>query len=112
MISVRQLHDEAMNLAQRAMVLRHEGAEETARRLTRQALHLEARAAMQLPGTKESEPTRSILYKSAASLAVLAGEDFMALTLAAAGMDGYPQPQEAYELGKILRIGGDDGNQP
>src|SRR3712207_2893391 len=91
--SVRSLHDEAMELSQQALVARNAGDVRRAEELARQACALEAQAAELVPEGKGSEPTRSILYRSAASLAYQCKEYRMAQQLVAKGLAGYPPPR-------------------
>ena len=69
MSKVRQLHDKAMELNQLAIVERDVGKWRKAKKLCAEALILERKAARMIPFNKDSEPTRSILYRSAATLA-------------------------------------------
>lgn len=98
MSTVRGLHDEAMKLSQLALVARHTGEEERAERLARQAYELETKAAELVPEGQASEPTRSILYRSAASLALQSKEYRIAQQLIAKGLSGYPPPRVEQEL--------------
>jgi len=87
MTTVRELHDKAMFLAQLAVVARDRDKDEArARDLARRAYELERQAAELVPVTKESEPTRSVLYRSAASLAYQCREFEAALELVAEGV--------------------------
>lgn len=97
-MSVRELHKKAMDLAQLAMVARHNSEWEKVGNLTSEAYKYEWQAAEQIPETPESEPTRSILYRSAASLAYQAKEYDVSLRLIAKGLSGYPPPQVLQEL--------------
>jgi hypothetical protein len=74
MSTVRELHDKAMHLAQLALLARQQGKLEEAKDLARQACVLETKAADMIPEDEDSEPTRSILYQSAASLDHLSQE--------------------------------------
>jgi hypothetical protein len=58
----------------------------------------EAQAAELIPEGKSSEPTRSILYRSAASLAYQCKEFSIAVRLIAKGLSGFPTPQIEQEL--------------
>jgi hypothetical protein len=98
MSNVRQLHDEAMKLAHLALVARHNQEWERAETLARQAYELEAQAAELVAEGPSSEPTRSILYRSAASLAYQCKEFAIAQRLIAKGLSGYPPPQVEQEL--------------
>lgn len=103
-MSVMDLHHEAMSLVQRALVLRHEGANDLVATLSRQALELEARAALMIGRAKAAEPTRSIMFRSAAALAMQCGENTLALILATAGLDGYPPADIRAELEAVRRV--------
>lgn len=70
--TVRDAHDEAMVHAQEAIVLREQARAESRRGLT---LELEALSILEASGTgPETEPTRSILRRSAGWLAHDAGD--------------------------------------
>ena len=64
--NVRDLHNEAMALAQEAVTARAKGDAERAAHLAARALIPERIAAEMLPATPKSEPTRSTLFLSAA----------------------------------------------
>ncbi len=72
---IRQTHQRAMDLAEEAQVARRAGDEEKARRQFRLAFFLEAMAANAAPDGNEAEPSRSILYRSAAALALDCADD-------------------------------------
>ena len=98
MSSVRELHDKAMNLAQLAVLALHSQDWKRAEELARQAYEHEAQAAELIPLGESSEPTRSILYRSAASLAYQCKEFATAQRLIAKGLSGFPTPQVEQEL--------------
>jgi hypothetical protein len=98
MSTLRELHDKAMRIAHLAMVARHNQEWERAETLAREASELEAHAAELVPEDQNSEPTRSILYRSAASLAYQCKEFASAQRLIAKGLAGYPPPQVEQEL--------------
>lgn len=98
MSNVRELHDKAMQLAQLALIARHNQEWEKAESLARQSYEYEVQAAEFIPEDKSSEPTRSILYRSAASLAYQCKEFDTAKRLIAKGLSGYPPPQIEQEL--------------
>jgi len=98
MKSVRELHDKAIELAQLALVARQSGDLSKAENLAYQAYEYEVQAADLVPEGKSSEPTRSILYRSAASLAYQCKEFQIAQRLIAKGLSGYPPPQIEQEL--------------
>ncbi len=102
MYTVRSLHDEAMELAQLALVARQTGDQERAAALTLEAFGCEAQAADLVPEGVDSEPTRSILYRSAAWLALQANLPDEAVRLAKQGLAGSPPPEIAAELEEAL----------
>ena len=63
------VHDKAMMLSQNAFVLIARGREAEALPLNEQAFELERQAALSLLDRKDLEPTRSILFRSAAVIA-------------------------------------------
>ena len=100
--TVRELHHEAMAFAQDAMIARHvHNDTERFRQLAAQALPLEVEAAQRLERTKESEPTRSILYLSAASLAWQAEDYKQARELVREGLSGFPSPRTEHNLHEL-----------
>jgi hypothetical protein len=101
MTNVRELHSEAMRLAQLALIARHRGEYDKAETIARQAYEYENEAAHLVPEGEESEPTRSILFRSAASLAYQCGELLDAQRLIAKGLSGYPPPQVEAELKEL-----------
>jgi hypothetical protein len=98
MITVNDLHPQAMDLAEMAFWHRRKGEEEKAKSLFVEALKLERQAAALLPSTREAEPSRSVLYRSAASLAYNAGDYEAADWLIANGLAGFPPSEIKEEL--------------
>jgi hypothetical protein len=98
MSQIHELHQQAMNLAESAAVARLRGALEQAAHLTRQAFEQETHAASLTANTLEAEPTRSVLHRSAASLAIECGELQTAERLIATALSGNPPPEIAEEL--------------
>jgi hypothetical protein len=92
MSKVQEFHEQAMMLSDQAMVARHHGEKERAIALSYQAFEYESQAAALIPNEKASEPTRSILYCSAASLAYDAKKLWEAQQLIVEGLSGYPSP--------------------
>lgn len=75
-----------------------------ARSLFRQACAKESAAAERLVDNLEEEPTRSVLFRSAASLAI-EGKQFMrAAYLIACGLEGTPPSEIREELRNLLRV--------
>lgn len=102
MTTPRLLHNEAMSLAQDAYMARETGQDEQALGLAARALELEVDAAEMIPLAPESEPTRSILYRSAASLAMQARQFERALRLAGQGLAGFPPPRVISEITDLI----------
>lgn len=98
MSTVRELHNRAMELAQRALVERETGNHPEATGLAGEALSFELEAATLLQKSPAAEPTRSIIYQSAASLAQQAGDLPQAQRLIAEALSGYPPPRVEQEL--------------
>jgi hypothetical protein len=98
MSTVRELHREAMALAQRALIEREAGNAAVAEMLSAQALPIELSAARLVEKSVASEPTRSMLYLSAASLAFQAKDNATAQRLVAEGLSGYPPPKVEQDL--------------
>jgi hypothetical protein len=106
MSEIEQLHEQAVDIAEEAFAAQRKGDAESAKNLFLQALELEVQAASIYPATSESEPTRSILYRSAAALAYHAKEYDRAEQLIACGLSGYPP----IEIKEELRALQDDVN--
>lgn len=101
MSTVRDLHDEAMVLAQESILARETGTPQKAIELAMQALKLEAEAAAQIDISISNEPTRSILFKSAASLALQSREYDYAERLIAEALLGFPPSSVRSELESV-----------
>ena len=101
MATVRELHRQAMELAQDAMIEREQGNATRARQLAAQALPLEVEASSRIEKTVEAEPTRSILYLSAASLALQAEDYDQARQLVQEGLSGFPSPRTEHDLHEL-----------
>lgn len=102
MSGINQLHDEAMDLADQAFIAKRRGEGDLAAGLLRQALALEMEAAHKLRDSLGAEPSRSILYRSAASLAMDCGEHRLAERLIALALSGDPPPEIAEDLRDLL----------
>ncbi|HAG81350.1 MAG TPA: hypothetical protein DCL61_09295 [Cyanobacteria bacterium UBA12227] len=98
MNQIQTLHQQAMDLAEAAAVARLRGAIEQAAQLTRQAFEQETQAANLIASVLDAEPTRSVLHRSAASLAIECGELRAAERLIATALSGSPPPEIAEEL--------------
>lgn len=93
MRSVRDLHDEAMGLAVAAQRAHESGNIKEEVQLALLACDLERQAAIQLDPIPEDEPTRSILFCSAASLAWQGGDNMLCERLCYDGLRGFPPPE-------------------
>lgn len=102
MSEVRELHDQAMALAEKASVAKLSGNLEQAKTLLRQAYKNELEAASLLKDISSPEPTRSILFRSAASLAIDCNELREAERLLAIGLSENPPSDIAEELRDLL----------
>jgi len=99
------LHERAMALAESAFEARRLGQLAAASEAFHKALDLEKQAAELLPANLENEPSRSILFRSAATLALHAALPDEAVKLAAAGLLGSPPLGLKMELGEVLERG-------
>lgn len=100
----RSLHNQAMALADEAWMARRMGMADMARAFATRALLPEMQAARLLAATPGNEPTRAILYRSAASLAYQAGRWSTMGRLARAGLRGHPPPRERRTLTALARL--------
>ncbi|BAZ37637.1 hypothetical protein NIES4101_35600 [Calothrix sp. NIES-4101] len=98
MSQIQEKHTTAMDLAEAAMVAKLRGDLEQASLLTRQAFENELAAAELIVNQLDAEPTRSILHRSAATLAIDCGELKIAERLIATALSGNPPEEIASEL--------------
>ncbi len=98
MSQIEELHKEGMHLAEMAIVAKLKGDLEQSNQLFRQAYEKESQAARLMPDEPSHEPTRSILYRSAASLALDCNEYREAERLISVGLAGNPPEEIALEL--------------
>lgn len=97
-----KLHREAMDLADQAVTAQRRKARDEATQLFKQAFERERAAAVIFVNDFDAEPTRSVLLRSAASLALDCQEYREAERLIAAALWGNP-PAELYdELRELL----------
>ena len=96
------LHHQAMQLADEADRLRRQGDGAAAGQLLRQAFEKERQAAEQTSSDVRLEPTRSVLHRSAASLALECGDYREAERLIAVALSGEPPDEIADELRDLL----------
>jgi len=83
---INDLHERAMSLAEAAIVARTEGDEATSRERFQEALELARQAAARIAPHVGEEPMRSVLHRSAASLALNCEEYRLAEKLLAVGL--------------------------
>ena len=99
-MTVRDLHREAMDLAEQSLLARRRGDHEAAASLVVAALEKESAAADLV--SEGEEPTRSVLFRSAGHLALEAGFTKDALDLAIRGLSGEPPSPIKSELAEVL----------
>jgi hypothetical protein len=102
MTSIREQHERAMELADFAFAAKRVNDRETAARLFHDALDHERSAANAAAQEKDAEPTRSVLYRSAASLAIQCAEYREAERMIAIALCGEPPEEIAEELRDLL----------
>src|SRR4051812_43490114 len=102
MNELNTLHQKAMELADQAADARRAGDLDGHKRLTIEALACEAEAARTFAAESNLEPTRSVLFRSAAALAVECQELRIAEQLISAALAGNPPPAIADELRDLL----------
>jgi hypothetical protein len=100
---MHRYHDTAMDLADKADRARRNGDATESKRLLTEAFCHERDAAMEFDNVEDMEPTRSVLFRSAASLAFEAGLLEEARIMAVKGLYGlYIREDIAKELQDIL----------
>jgi len=103
MPDVARLHREAMKLAERGFEVRRHGSAQNADELFASALAREREAA-EVADEQRLEPTRSILFRSAAWLAYHAGQEREALRLVGRGLTTTTPEDIANELRELRTI--------
>jgi hypothetical protein len=98
MSQIQEKHTTAMDLAEAAMIAKLRGDFEKASQLTRQAFENEQAAAAIIANQLDAEPTRSILHRSAATLAIDCGDFQAAERLIATALSGNCPGEIAEEL--------------
>ncbi len=115
MKAFKDLHHEAMRLVDEAAGARHQGNAPLASERLRQAFDRERQAADLVAADFTLEPNRSVLHRSAASLALECGELREAERLIAVALSGDPPLQIAEELRDLLEqvyFGAKKGRRP
>ncbi|MEH2015503.1 hypothetical protein [Nostoc sp.] len=110
MNQIQELHKQAMDLAEAAFTAKLRGDLKQANQVSRQAFDKESQAAALIANELDAEPTRSVLHRSAATLAIDCGELQAAERLIAMPAAGYAYalsgnpPQEIAQELKYLFI--------
>jgi hypothetical protein len=99
---INELHERAMDLAEAAMVARMQGDPATSRRRFQEALAPAIQAAALIAPHVDEEPMRSVLHRSAGSLALNCQEYRQAEKLLAVGLAGEPPGEIADEMRDLL----------
>ena len=99
---INKLHKEAMDAANEAYVADLHGDDARAETLFREAFEKEREAALLLKDDVQAEPTRSVLFRSAATLGIDCHEFREAERLIAIGLSGDPPQQLCEELRDAL----------
>jgi tetratricopeptide (TPR) repeat protein len=102
MQQMKDLHHEAMELVDEADDLRRKGDAEASVDRLRRAFDRERQAAEMSAPDLALEPTRSVLHRSAATLAWRCGEYREAERLITTALSGNPPPDIAEELRDLL----------
>ena len=97
-----EIHREAMELADQAYLARLQGDIDKGKELLRKAFEKEREAANMMVSDYDKEPTRSVLHRSAASLAIDCGEVREAERLISSALVGNPPDEIASELRDLL----------
>jgi hypothetical protein len=100
---INKLYRDTMDLADRALDARRQDNLTEFKELSRQAYIKESEAA-NLVAQTDIEPTRSVLHRSAATLAVDCGEMRVAEKLIAMALAGNPPDEIAAELRELLML--------
>lgn len=100
--TINRLHTDAMKIANEAYVADLQGDYDKAEILFREAFEKESKAALLLKDDLDAEPTRSALFRSAASLGIDCREFREAEKLIALGLTGNPPDELCDELRDAL----------
>ncbi|GAP11124.1 hypothetical protein BECAL_02309 [Bellilinea caldifistulae] len=95
------LHNSALELADKAYIARKNGDLEMAKFYALCAMSYEVMAAKRLLPNADNEPTRSVIYRSAATLAIWGGDYISALHYAREGKSSYTPADIRHELDEI-----------
>jgi len=98
----RELHNHAMDLFELGLLTARAGKSVESRRLFNEALEKEAGAADSVADDYDLEPTRSILHRSAASMALRIGDVKKAKQYVEAGLAGNVPKDNAWGVDRQL----------
>ena len=98
MMEIQELHKSAMELADKADFLTTQGKADEAKSHYSEALEVERKAALAARQQQIGEPTESVLFRSAASLAYTIADYREAERLVCLGLAGNPPAEIADEL--------------
>jgi hypothetical protein len=101
-MDIKELHNQAMEIADLADLQKIQGNKEEAFSLYEQSYDLEYKAAIKAYGDNVGEPSVSILLRSAASLAMSCRKYRNAEKLIALALSGEPPAEIAEELRDLL----------
>jgi predicted helicase len=99
---LKELHEKAMEYSDRAFIAKREGDSQNELMYSRLAFELEEKAAEILKDVLDAEPTRSILYRSAASIAIDCNELNKAEQLINTALAGKAPLEIVGELNELL----------
>lgn len=102
MKSIKELHNQSMDFAELAMLARLRGNFEEAASLFKKALTFELESIKILDVNERTEPTYSVLHRSAATLALDCNEPRQAEQIVAKALSGNPPAEIAEELRDLL----------
>lgn len=97
-METQELHTRAMEMADQADLLKRQGKEDEALPLYKESLQFEREAAYLARRQQVGEPTESVLFRSAASLAYILKDYREAERLVCMGLAGNPPVEIAEEL--------------
>ena len=102
MTNTNELHDQAMEFVDKAYLAKRNGQVDLSVEFLQSAFELENQAAQTLQDELNIEPTRSILYRSAASLAIELGKFDDAKNLIDIALSGNPPLEISIELKNLF----------
>ena len=102
-MTIEELHTQAMDMAEQADFLKMQGRADEANALYVKSFEAEKEAAYQAKDQKVGEPSESVLFRSAASLACQLNYYREAERLVCIGLSGNPPSSIAKELREVLQ---------